>query len=294
MTDPTPSNGRVARQAGADPVPVDRRRLLQRLGLAAAAGGTASVLAPMITTSQSANAATNAPVLLGQSNTASTFTEITNSDRSASGLWVVGEARSQFSYTAAIVGDSDSLPGVVGTSTDDIGVLGMSASTDGVFGYCSGGGVGVRGVSYSPDAVPAGSGTGVVGYGPTGGVYGETHTGSGVEGVSETGTGLKGSATHAGGTGVAASAVAGGTALSVSGVAHFSRSGTTTIAAGHLSVVVSGVALGGTSLALATVQQTATGNAISSAVPNPSTSSITISLAKAAATNTRIAWFVVN
>ena len=66
------------------------------------------------------------------------------------------------------------------------------------------------------------------------------------------------------------------------------------IAAGKTSVVIAGVGLGAASMVLATIQQAAGGNAVSSAVPNPSMARITITLFKAAAVKTKVAWFVLN
>ena len=270
--------------------PVDRRSLLRSAGLALGAGGAAALAGPLMA-GQRAEAANGSPLLLGQPNTASTFTQLTSSDATTSALWVVRGTRSTFSYSGAVVGDAATGFGLVGLSGTDHGILGISENASGL-AATSLNWMGVQGqaLGTGPNSI------GVRGMGQATGVQGvaTSNTGTGVQGSATSGVGVAGSAANAGGTGVAASAANGGTALRVTGVARFSRSGSATIPAGHASVLVPGVLLSPTSLALATLQQAAAGNVVSSVVPNRSASTLTINLLKAAAVDTKVAWFMVN
>jgi hypothetical protein len=93
------------------------------------------------------------------------------------------------------------------------------------------------------------------------------------------------------GTGVVAT---GATALSVQGLAVFSRSGKLTIAAGKTSATMTGVALTSASLVLATPQNDVSGAAVRSAVPNVAAGSFTVHLVKAVSHKVTVGWFVVN
>lgn len=83
-----------------------------------------------------------------------------------------------------------------------------------------------------------------------------------------------------------------GTALAVTGVAIFSRSGKATVAAGSKKVVVNNIKVLNNSLVLALVQQ-AGAPAVKAAVPDVANGRITICLAKAPSVNVAVAWFVV-
>ena len=72
----------------------------------------------------------------------------------------------------------------------------------------------------------------------------------------------------------------------------FARSGRATVPAGKSSVTVHGVTLDGASMVLATLQHAANGNAVSSAVPKPGSSSIVITLLRAPTVPLGVAWFV--
>lgn len=186
-------------------------------------------------------------------------------------------------------------PGVWG---DNIGrgngVYGLSNGplASGVYGSNSSDGYGVAGRTGSP--VRAGTLGDNTGSGP--GVLGESAAGTGVFGLSHGAgaAGLTGDATASSGIGVRAMASGSGTALSVTGKARFSRSGTLIIPAGASKVTVSGVSLSDASFVLATLQAYRAGIAVAAVVPNAASGSFTIRLSKAVTSSTRVAWFVVN
>jgi hypothetical protein len=149
---------------------------------------------------------------------------------------------------------------------------------------------------------------GVFGQGATRGVHGfvSTSGGTGVFGHASDGVGVAGTGGSTGVSGVAAAGAAigvraanahGGDALSVEGSCRFSRAGvakvTGTSAHPRQSVVVTvpGAALNAHSLILATVQQTAGGAAVLSAVPAGAT--FTIHLDREVKTTVKVAWFIV-
>lgn len=171
-------------------------------------------------------------------------------------------------------------------------------------GASGGGGVGVRGTTGGPFAVPSGA-IGVHGvsndpYAAGAGVYGTHHGGgSGVWGQDDSGgVGVTGSSST--NVGVHANAEQPGVvALQVTGPAVFSRSGIKTIAgttgAPKSSVKVAGVALTASSLVLATIQtNNAPGVFVQSAVPNVANSWITIYLNQPVSKSVKVAWFIVN
>lgn len=235
---------------------------------------------------------------------------------SKGGEWAGVEGYASDVY--GVKGESASRSGVLGiTQTGPGGVQGKtsSASSCGVLG--TGPGDAVKGVTSSTTGyggavgiATANGGFGVAGYGQGGsasiGVYGvnTAGTGTGIKGQSQSGIGVWGRATGgrgvvgqssgAGGVAVQALATFGATALQVSGVAKFSRSGAVTVAAGSARVTVSNVALTSASIVLCTIQQHAPGVAISSAVPDAASASFTIQLTKAVTTSTKVGWFVVN
>ena len=142
------------------------------------------------------------------------------------------------------------------------GVQGSSKSASGVIGVTEGNGVAaVAGVDDSP--------TGAIG----------------VSGVSF----------KAGGIGVIADNTV-GTALKVTGVAAFSRSGVVSIAAGKSTGTHASVTLASTSLVLANLQNNLPGVYVEAVVPNVSGHSFEIVLSKAvpAGKSAKVAWFIVN
>src|SRR5205814_3991880 len=123
-------------------------------------------------------------------------------------------------------------------------------------------------------------------------VLGEAPVGVGVEGRGSD-SGVQGSSDSASGSGVKAQNTAGGTALTVTGKASFSRSGVITIPAGAASFMQSGVPLTSSSFILATSQTSA--RYVKSAVPNPAANSFTINLNRAAPTGgVKVAYFIGN
>ena len=221
-----------------------------------------------------------------------------------------GLAMYGFSPTTAIEGQTTGTNGEAGvfglaSNAGGRGVVG-SGPSDGVYGQ---GANGVHGVGSSSGGFFTSTGDdGVFGQGATNGVHGfvsaaggagvfgnaSAGTGVGVRGTAAAGVGVKGSAGAAGGTGVLATAPAGARALLVDGVAVFARSGRASVPAGKTSVTVPGVALDSASMVLATLQQGAKGNAVSSAVPKPGTSSIVITLLRAPTVPLKVAWFVLS
>jgi hypothetical protein len=212
---------------------------------------------------------------------------------SVSGAGVVGVVTDAAGVGVRGVGPGDAVQGKTSSTSGYAGVSGIATANGGfgVGGYGQGGAasIGVFGTNT------AGTGTGVKGTSASGtGVHGAATSGYGVRGAATTGHAVHASATLAGGVGVYASAGTAGTALQVSGVARFSRSGSAVVPAGSSHVTVSNVALTTGSLVLATIQQAAPGTAVSSAVPNLFSSSFVLTLTKAVSVNTKIAWFVVN
>jgi len=173
-----------------------RRALLGKLGLAAAGGAGIAVAGAVLGTSPAA-AANGDPVLLGDSNSATSVTA------------VVYEASSGIPGGAAIWGDTNATgaTGVSGTSSTGSGVYGVQGEPSGIparFGVTSAGvwgdsslgyglmgsssaSVGVRGVSSTGVGISGDSATNAGCSGSSGsgaGVYGESAAGNGVWGVS--------------------------------------------------------------------------------------------------------------
>jgi hypothetical protein len=238
------------------------------------AGGT-GVLAGVLTAEALARPAPAAAadgdnVILGQTNSETNVTIITNPSTGASAL--IGIAS----------GGGDAL---AGQSSTGHGVFGFTrgSSASGVYGANDGDGNGVSGHVNNAGAS---------------GVYGANDgTGFGVAGRANGGVGTLGDSAN--GVGVWASS-ANGTALQVTGTAQFtstaqfSNSGVLTIAAGKSSATQGGVTLTPASLVLATVQQDRPGVWVRSAVANAAKHSVTVHLSKPVPARTRVAWFVVN
>jgi hypothetical protein len=191
--------------------------------------------------------------------------------------------------------NADLKPGVWGDNVGGgNGVYGLSNGpfASGVYGFNTSQGYGVAGRTASTErAATLGDNTGA---GP--GVVGESAAGTGVVGISHGAgaAGVSGDATASNGIGVRAMASAGGTALSVTGKAKFSRSGMLTIPAGASQVTKTGLTLNTASFLLATLQAYRAGIAVAAVVPNPTAGSFTIYLTKAVTSSTRVAWFQVN
>jgi hypothetical protein len=257
-------------------------RRTRRQLLAGGTGALAAVLtAEALARPAPAAAASGDSVILGQDNTATSETHITNS---AAG-------------TALRVDATDSATALLGESGSGLGVYGVTGGStgSGVHGFNGGDGNGVSGFVSNAAAS---------------GVYGQNDgAGLGVAGRADGGTGTLGDSAN--GVGVWANS-ANGTALNVTGTsqftdtaqflgtaqftstAQFSNSGVLTIAAGQASATQAAVSLTKASLVLATIQQDRPGIWVRSAVPNVAKNSLTVHLSKPAAARTRVAWFVVN
>ncbi|MFF4249698.1 hypothetical protein ACFY1L_00605 [Streptomyces sp. NPDC001663] len=205
--------------------------------------------------------------------------------------------------TAVYGQDTGNGTGVQGNSPGGVGVRG-SGSGAGVIGEASdAGGFGVEGINRQG----LNGGYGVLGYARTG-VWGDGSIGVIGRGLTQYGIGVEGDALGEGGIGVfgATSANAGGigvyatapnpgsTALQVRGSAVFSSGGRVTVPAGSDRITVTGPTLGPASMVLATVQQDTPGIAVRAAVPDPAAGSFTVFLTQTSATETAVAWFVIN
>ena len=187
---------------------------------------------------------------------------------SLSGPGVVGQSQAPSGFLdnpeiAGVIGDSQNNIGVCGFSMNGPGVQGASDNSTGVLGVTAGnGGSAVSGFDFSP-------------------------TGA---------TGVFGQSGAPGGVGVSAENSS-GTALKVTGIATFSRSGVVSIAAGKSTATHTGVSpLKSTSLVLANLQNSLPGVYVEAVVPNVSGHSFEIVLSKAvpAGKTAKVAWFIVN
>jgi hypothetical protein len=241
----------------------------RRAVLAAGAVGAVALAAEAITPERAEAANGDALTVGSSSNIAS----------SPTGLEVTG------SGVAYGVGVTDNGLGVApGGNPAILGHTNDQAFQTGVLGYATAAGmVGVEGYALN---------------GATG-LHGFSDSGSGATVQSNTGNALYAIGLLAGSVAVTAiGADPASLALDVGGVAQFSRSGIATVAgttaAPKSSVKVTGVALGKTSLVLATLQQVSGSVAIKAAVPNVAGKSFTIYLTQAVTTSVKIGWFVVN
>jgi hypothetical protein len=224
---------------------------------------------------------------------------------------VLGETNSQGSSAVGVFGRVavGGQPGV-----DSAGVRGENsgiyATAAGVAGYNSGAGYGVRAFSELGTAVRAetnGSSN------SASGVYASSYAASttGVSAYSTYGTGLKTESLFGTALQVNGKATVTGPAtfqspatfqrqatfqngVAVNGKSTWSRSGVLTLASPADSVTKSGVSLGTGSYVLATMQTDTPGVFVTSAVPNPAASTITINFNATAPAGTKVAWFVVN
>jgi hypothetical protein len=267
----SPAGGEAAGATDAGSERRSRRRFL-----AAGAGGVAAILAGELSRTPAAEAANGDPVTAGHNTDATAPTKVTNTADTGAGIWGIASGGSRH--------------GVYGTNT---------GGGHGVGGSAGAGGAGVHGIN-------TGNTYGVWGDAPHGiAVYATTLDGMAIVGfttsdqhVAIEGTnfgsapGVRGS--NGSPTGVGVEASAGGVALNVMGVAAFDRSGVATVKTGQASVKVKVTPLSGSSLVLATVQQSAGGCSVRCAEPDPGSESFTITLDKKAPVNVRVAWFVLN
>jgi hypothetical protein len=260
-------------------------RLDRRLMLAAGAAWV-GIAAGLVAGAEPAEAANDNPVELGESNSETQTTTITNT---ASGAFS--------GNTSANGGHS----GVHGNDTSTGGGYGVAGNSDngyGVNGTTNGNGkAGVYGDDDSPDGAYGvygftRVGVGVYGIGTSGGygVTGESSIGFGVQGTSESGTGVY--ATSA--DGYALQAV--GTSQ-FQGSVQFSESGVAKVAGTRSSVTVSDVALTNSSLVLATLQGAPLpGVSVQTVIPDVATKSFKIILSAKVPTGktAKVGWLVVN
>jgi hypothetical protein len=204
------------------------------------------------------------------------------------------------SGSAGVRGDNNSIYG------DAVGVLGWNdGKGGGVWGH-SELGTGVSGDTNS-SATGASGVSGSSYYANTRGVNGASDYGIGVRASSCCGTALQvdGKATVAGPAtfqnGVAVSgksSFANQTSFQngvvVNGKSTWSRSGVLTLPGASSFVTKTGISLGAGSYVLATMQTDVPGVFVTSAVPDPSASTITINFNSTAPVGTRVAWFVIN
>jgi hypothetical protein len=284
-------------------------RRTRRQLLAGGTGALAAVLtAETLARPTPAYAGTDGDVVLGQANTETSGTGITNTTFGSPVLLCTATGSGD-----AIIAQSPDGVAVDGSSTTGFGGA-FSSGGVGVSGIGGGSGPGVRGLCITGEGVygqngrtgsaltgvnngvhgvsNSATGNGVLGENSGGGagVAGASGTGVAVFGSSPNGTGVWG--TSANGTGVKAT---GQIALAVAGPAVFDRSGTLTISAGKASATQTGIApLTAASLVLATVQQNLSGVYVRAAVPNVAGNSFTVYLSKAPSVSAKVAWFVVN
>ena len=196
-----------------------------------------------------------------------------------SGAGVVGDSTGGATGVLGRSGDPNGYPG----PGDSAGVHGFSGVPgqpgvfgDGDVGVEAAGAIGVFSVG-APAIVGLGDGLGPPGLFGTG-VYGYSGTVSPPEAPDNIGV-------YARGDGASV-------ALRVQGKAVFSRSGRTSITAGHASKAITLAGVTSASLVIATLQTNRTGVYVASAVPT--TGKFTIYLNKAVTATTYVAWFILN
>ena len=305
MNDPATDAATGADSPTADVAP---SRTTRRTILGAGLGALVATVAASLGRAQPAKAADNEVVQVGQSRLARTVTVFQNQENNNDVLEAksVGIGNASTGGGAAISGRSDSGNGVIGRSDSGKGVEGRSnaAGSVGVYGF-SNGGIGVY--AYS------GAGHALAGYanGPTAfGVFGQAKDESGFGAVGQNLAsqtigllgapkyGVEGRAPNAlGYVGVKASAPEAAVALSVDGVARFTRSGRASVPAGKSFVDVD-VPGGMTALTIvvATPMVNRSGVYVQSAVPNTTTGEVRINLNKiaSATSSTPVAWMVLS
>jgi hypothetical protein len=181
-----------------------------------------------------------------------------NQNGGAPGLYGVNGNASSGLYDSTV-----HAAGATGDSSAHPGVVGLSATQVGVMGR-SGSSYGVQGITAASQ-----------------GVRGEATTGYGVVGYATSGVGVLAQAT--------------GTALKVTGKAHFSRSGVVTVAAGARAATTASAFLpaSAASMVVATIQGHGT-NAIAGAAISTSTGKVTVTLQKTAAATTKVAFVILD
>jgi hypothetical protein len=255
-----------------------RRALI--LGAAAASAGAAVSLAGGAAPAAAASDGNGGPVLLGEANTATGTTAITN----AAGGAFSGNTSANGGHSG--VHGNDTSPkggyGLAGSSTNGCGVAGNSANGTGVQGTTSADGQsGVAGIDDSGLDLSSGvSGTSTIGFGVSGScangvaIYGESTNGYGVYATAPGGTGL----------------LVQGRSI-FQGMTEFSNSGVATVKTNDKSVTVKVAGLTTTSIVLATLQELQDGITVAAAVPIAG--SFTITLTGKVPADTNVGWFVI-
>ena len=270
-------------------------------------GGTGALAAVLtgeaLARSAPAAAADGDPVILGQDNTTTNGTSITN-DFSGDNAFALEVAAFGATTAVGLSGVSDSGTGVRGAATSGDGVHGLSTSGNGVSG-ASGKGIGVSGVSggtlpavtvgYGISGVTASvSGAGVIGENPAGGVgvLGNSAGGVGVSGIaSGGGTGVAGAGGPNGGDGVS------GISNTGNGVSGFSDTGPGVfgVNSGPSAAVIgansgSGIGVKGECTAgIGVLAQGATALSVAGRAVFSHSGVLTIAAGKSSATKTRVA-----
>ena len=248
---------------------------IYRPGAVSYRSGLAGGAAP----ASAASDANGGPVLLGDSNTETATTAITN----AAGGALSASTSANGGHSGVHGNDTSTAGGygVAGSSTNGFGVSGNSTNGTGVQGTTSGEASGVTGIDNSGLDLSSGvSGTSTIGFGVSGpcpngvAIYGESTNGYGVYATAPGGTGLlvQGKSVFQGRT-------------------EFSNSGVAIVKKNDKSVTVKVAAITIGSLVLATLQELQAGIAVAAAVPVAG--SFTITLTGKVPADTAVGWFVI-
>jgi hypothetical protein len=234
-----------------------------------AGAGAAVSLASGAAPAAAASDGNGGPVLLGDTNTATATTTITNA------------ARGAFSGNTSANGGHSGVHGNDTSTKGGYGVAGNSTNGTGVQGTTSADGrSGVAGIDASGLDLSSGvSGTSTIGFGVSGScpngvaIYGESTNGYGVYATS-------------GGTGLL---VQGKSVFQ--GMTEFSNSGVATVKKNDKSVTVKVAGITAGSIVLATLQELHAGLAVAAAVP--AAGSFTITLTGKVPVDTKVGWFAI-
>jgi hypothetical protein len=280
----------------------------RRAVLAAALGGLGAVVVSRFVTPEAVKAADGDAVLVGSARTGATETSITVS---GSANAIVGSSdtgtglRGASTSTAiADLANPGSATGMIGTAgatgtPGDPGGTALNTSETGVYGFAntSSGSNGIWGDSFGGAGVFGTGDTGVYGSGYWG-VYG-TGTIAVMGDGTATETGVYGFAGNVSAppppAGVGVQATAGSTAqtaLNVTGKAKFSRSGRTSVTAGHYSKKVTMAGVTTASYIIATLQTRRTGVYVHAVVP--AAGYFTIYFNKTVSSTTYVGYLVIN
>jgi hypothetical protein len=284
----------------------------RRSVIAAALGGVAGLVGHRLVNADPVAAANGDSLILGQSNSASTYTVLNST--SPQGLIVYGassgvEGRSSGSTGVGVFAAAHS-----GGAGRNYGVYAQAHGTDGagVWAFSGNNSTGVIGFSYPQGsfgnnptnpkktgvygvALQDAEAMGVMGESAAGvGVKGKATTGSGVYGTTQSGFGVFGYSASGTAARFQTSAALTGVALQTIGRVKFDKSvGRATIAAGTKSIVVTpGIDLTTTSAAVATLQGSANGALVERVAIDTTANTLTIYLTKNTTVAVSVAWHV--